>query len=124
MTHLETAPLTCGDLDCDGVPCLEVPLANSLMFPLIYIILDTISVIVCRCDQITQKTPLRVLHRRSALTRTRHIYSMSAARLNDHYFVLNVITSAGAYVKEFVHGDLGRTSPSISTLLGSPVSHN
>ena len=49
--------------------------------------------------QITQKTPLRVLHRRSALTRTRHIYSLSAARLNDHYFVLHLTTSAGAYVK-------------------------
>lgn len=72
--------------------------------------------------QITQKTPLRVLHRRSALTRTRHIYSMSAAMLNDHYFVLNVITSAGAYVKEFVHGDLGRTFPSISSVISSPVS--
>ena len=71
--------------------------------------------------QITQKTPLRVLHRRSALTRTRHIYSLSAARLNDHYFVLHLTTSAGAYVKEFVHGDLGPTSPSIASLGSSPV---
>jgi tRNA pseudouridine synthase 10 len=46
---------------------------------------------------------------------------MSAALLNDHYFVLNIITSAGAYVKEFVHGDLGRTFPSISSLISSPV---
>jgi hypothetical protein len=32
-----------------------------------------------------------------------------------------MITSAGTYVKEFVHGDLGRTSPSIFTALQCDV---
>lgn len=32
-------------------------------------------------------------------------------------FKLNLKTQAGTYVKEFVHGDLGRTTPSIAELL-------
>ena len=32
---------------------------------------------------------------------------------------LHVIASAGTYIKEFVHGDLGRTKPSIGEILGS-----
>jgi hypothetical protein len=68
---------------------------------------------------ILQKTPLRVLHRRSLLTRTRHIYQLQARMLNQHYMILSLVTSAGTYVKEFVHGDLGRTVPSISSVLGT-----
>ena len=32
-----------------------------------------------------------------------------------------VRTEAGAYIKELVHGDLGRTNPSLTSLLGVPV---
>ena len=67
---------------------------------------------------IKQKTPLRVLHRRSSEIRIRHILTLSACRINDHWFRLRMSTSAGTYVKEFVHGDCGRTRPSISSLLG------
>ena len=35
-----------------------------------------------------------------------------------HVFDLALTTSAGTYVKEFVHGDLGRTRPSVRDLLG------
>jgi tRNA pseudouridine synthase 10 len=69
------------------------------------------------CLQIIQKTPLRVLHRRSLLDRKRNIYDIETTRLNDHYFLLTLTTSAGTYVKEFVHGDMGRTVPSISSIL-------
>lgn len=44
--------------------------------------------------------------------------TLSSCRINDHWFCLRMSTSAGTYVKEFVHGDCGRTSPSISSLLG------
>jgi tRNA U54 and U55 pseudouridine synthase Pus10 len=30
-----------------------------------------------------------------------------------------LLASAGTYIKEFVHGDLGRTVPSVGSLLGS-----
>ena len=33
-------------------------------------------------------------------------------------FKLELCTQAGTYVKEFVHGDFGRTTPSLSTILG------
>jgi hypothetical protein len=70
---------------------------------------------------------------------------MRAVMLNEHYFLLSMVTSAGiivfiqlslflsivtkpsscldlgAYVKEFVHGDLGRTRPSISSIFGCEV---
>lgn len=36
-------------------------------------------------------------------------------------FELNVITQAGTYVKEFVHGDFGRTKPSIGDIIQSEV---
>lgn len=67
---------------------------------------------------LSQKTPLRVLHRRSNLIRQRHILSGYATRIDDHHFHLTLRTQAGTYVKEFVHGDLRRTCPSVSSLLG------
>ena len=33
------------------------------------------------------------------------------------FLVVRMRTAAGTYVKEFVHGDFGRTEPSIGTLL-------
>ena len=71
--------------------------------------------------EIKQDTPLRVLHRRSSDTRTRQIVSLSARRISDHWIQLRMATSAGTYVKEFCHGDCGRTKPSISSLLKGRV---
>jgi len=68
--------------------------------------------------EIRQWTPVRVLHRRANTPRTRHVLSCRAHRVDDHYFRLHLSTEAGTYVKEFVHGDLGRTVPSVSSLLG------
>ena len=65
-----------------------------------------------------QRTPVRVLHRRSNIVRRRHVLTLKAKMIDDHYFRLSISTDAGTYVKEFVHGDLGRTVPSISSLLG------
>lgn len=71
--------------------------------------------------KIEQNTPLRVLHRRSSDIRTRYILSLSARRIGEHWFQLRMATSAGTYVKEFVHGDCGRTYPSVGSMLGSRV---
>ena len=68
--------------------------------------------------EIKQDTPLRVLHRRSSDVRTRCVLTLSARRISDHWFRLRMSTSAGTYVKEFVHGDCGRTRPSIGSMLG------
>ena len=32
--------------------------------------------------------------------------------------LLHILASAGTYIKEFVHGDLGRTLPNVGTILG------
>ena len=37
--------------------------------------------------KIYQKTPVRVLHRRSLKTRDKQIYGMKCEKLNDHFFV-------------------------------------
>ncbi|KAH9321326.1 hypothetical protein KI387_015965, partial [Taxus chinensis] len=63
--------------------------------------------------EIEQKTPIRVLHRRSPLVRKRLIHWMKAEKIegSSQYFLLHLCTQAGTYIKEFVHGDLGRTHP-------------
>ena len=69
--------------------------------------------------EIQQRTPLRVLHRRPNMVRPRTVRTCFVVeRLDDHFFRLHLSTDAGTYVKEFVHGDLGRTFPSVSSLLG------
>lgn len=70
--------------------------------------------------EIEQKTPIRVLHRRSPLVRKRLIHWMKVERIegSSQYFLLHLCTQAGTYIKEFVHGDLGRTYPNIGSLLG------
>ena len=67
---------------------------------------------------IQQRTPMRVLHRRTLAVRERTIYSLKTERIDGHHFLLRLETQAGTYIKEFVHGDFGRTQPNISTLLG------
>uniref|UniRef100_A0A7N9AWK8 tRNA pseudouridine synthase Pus10 n=1 Tax=Mastacembelus armatus TaxID=205130 RepID=A0A7N9AWK8_9TELE len=64
-----------------------------------------------------QKTPLRVLHRRALAVRQRVIHSMNARFLDPHHFYLGLKTQAGTYIKEFVHGDFGRTKPNLCELL-------
>lgn len=81
---------------------LDDLLHNNVVYPLV----------------IHQSTPLRVLHRRSTAVRIRHVLSVKSHRIDNHWFRLSLSTSAGTYVKEFCHGDCGRTLPSISSLLG------
>lgn len=65
-----------------------------------------------------QKTPLRVLHRRTQMTRPKRIARVDVVRLiNAHFVVVDVVAQAGTYIKEFVHGDNGRTTPSVASVL-------
>lgn len=68
-----------------------------------------------------QKTPIRVLHRRSLATRERMIYTLQGEIIDSHHFKLTLSTQAGTYIKEFVHGDFGRTQPSLRDLLKREV---
>ncbi|EHB15559.1 Putative tRNA pseudouridine synthase Pus10 [Heterocephalus glaber] len=67
--------------------------------------------------KIDQKTPLRVLHRRPLAVRSRVIHSMETHYVDEHHFRLYLKTQAGTYIKEFVHGDFGRTNPNIGSLM-------
>ncbi|CAF0902277.1 unnamed protein product [Brachionus calyciflorus] len=64
-----------------------------------------------------QQTPIRVLHRRTVMTRSRWISDIQASLIDEHHFKIKMLTQGGTYVKEFVHGDLGRTEPSLCTIL-------
>ncbi|GAB4825468.1 hypothetical protein Ancab_008341 [Ancistrocladus abbreviatus] len=80
--------------------------------------LETISSL--KDTKILQRTPVRVLHRRSPLDREKIIHWMNVEKIagSSQYFLLHLCTQAGTYIKEFVHGDLGRTHPSIGSILG------
>jgi tRNA pseudouridine synthase 10 len=47
------------------------------------------------------------------------IHRLRATFINEHYMHICLLASAGTYIKEFVHGDLGRTVPSLGSLLVS-----
>lgn len=72
---------------------------------------------------IEQPTPIRVLHRRPLLKRPRTIYSVKARLIKDQpsVFILDVVTQAGTYIKELVHGEFGRTVPSLTTIAGQQL---
>ena len=54
--------------------------------------------IISLLPQLSQKTPLRVLHRRSLLDRRRYVYRLETAAVNEHFFVMKLVTSAGVMV--------------------------
>lgn len=90
-----------------------------------------VDAIMSKCNslkelELSQKTPIRVLHRRSNAVRKRTVYYMSVSMegLDDHddrLFKLEMSTQAGTYVKEFVHGDFMRTRPNLREILGFDV---
>ena len=67
-----------------------------------------------------QGTPVRVLHRRSPLVRERVVHWLALERVPGcpRFAVLRLGAQAGTYIKEFVHGDFGRTRPDLGEFLG------
>lgn len=57
------------------------------------------------------------LPRRTVMTRQRSITELSTTLVDPYHFRLRLTTQAGAYVKEFVHGDFGRTKPNLTMIL-------
>ena len=76
--------------------------------------------------QIQQSTPVRVLHRRTSMTRPRTIVSCRCERVPNasRFFTLRLKTQAGTSIKEFVHGDFGRTRPNVGEMLGCAAGHH
>ena len=67
--------------------------------------------------KIDQRTPIRVLHRRSVANRPKMLYEIELKWLTEHWLTVDILAEAGTYIKEFCHGDRGRTLPNLATLL-------
>ena len=69
---------------------------------------------------VNQITPLRVLHKRVLKVREKYIYEIKIKeKINPHFMIIEIKSSAGTYIKEFVNGDLGRTYPSLGDIMGN-----
>jgi tRNA pseudouridine synthase 10 len=64
--------------------------------------------------QVVQRTPERVAHRRADLDRTRKVLEFRVESPSR----FRITGEAGLYIKELIHGDGGRTRPSVSETLG------
>jgi len=70
---------------------------------------------------IKQKTPMRVVHRRSNRIRKRRVNKISAKLIGEKKMQLKIRGEAGLYIKELIVGDEGRTEPNIAELLDNKV---
>jgi len=69
--------------------------------------------------EIMQRTPTRILRRKRDSLRVRKVYGIRVKVINEYIFEMLVKCDGGLYVKELVHGDFGRTKPSIAEVLDS-----
>ncbi len=67
---------------------------------------------------IKQRTPQRVAHRRADKERPRMVKHLALVDLSGDTAQVEVRGESGIYVKELIHGDRGRTQPSMAELLG------
>mmetsp|Transcript_34627 Transcript_34627/g.78267 ORF Transcript_34627/g.78267 Transcript_34627/m.78267 type:complete len:109 (+) Transcript_34627:434-760(+) len=51
------------------------------------------------------------------MTRAKCVHAIRPKLLAQNWFEMELDAAAGTYIKEFVHGDLGRTKPSVGDLL-------
>ena len=70
---------------------------------------------------IEQRTPERVSHRRADKVRTRDVFEIRGELDGDRTATVEVHGEGGLYIKELLHGDGGRTEPSLAGLLGVDV---
>lgn len=70
---------------------------------------------------IYQRTPFRERKRRADRIREKKIHSIKLISINGKKLEIEITADAGTYIKEFAHGDNGRTKPSISEILNQKV---
>ncbi len=66
---------------------------------------------------IYQKTPKRVIHRRTDMVRKRKVILIEHVE-NKEKILFRIKTDPGTYIKELIHGDEKRTMPSFSSIIG------
>lgn len=47
------------------------------------------------------------------MVRDKIIHSLLIKKINDNWLMVYVLSSAGTYIKEFIHSDLDRTVPNL-----------
>ncbi|MBS3816766.1 MAG: tRNA pseudouridine(54/55) synthase Pus10 [Candidatus Thermoplasmatota archaeon] len=67
--------------------------------------------------EISQETPERVNHRRADKIRKRRVKDLKLDSMDGKKAALTLRCEAGTYVKEFIHGDGGRTQPNLAEKL-------
>ncbi|MBA7651722.1 hypothetical protein ES703_59541 [subsurface metagenome] len=72
-------------------------------------------------QEIFQRTPNRVSHRRADKIRKKIIYEITGKFIKTDIFEFRIITQGGTYIKELISGDEGRTSPSFSEIFETPL---
>jgi len=68
---------------------------------------------------VEQRTPTRVSHRRADLIRPRSIEYVDVKSFTEGTVELEIRAQHGTYIRELVSGDMGRTDPSLSSLVAS-----
>ncbi len=68
-------------------------------------------------QEIKQRTPTRVNHRRADKERKRKVYNVETEKLSSNEFKAKIKAEAGTYIKELVSGDYGRTRPSFAEIM-------
>ncbi len=67
-------------------------------------------------QEIHQRTPNRVSHRRADKIRKKIIYQINGKYIKPNLFEFIIETQGGTYIKELISGDEGRTTPSFSEI--------
>ncbi len=70
---------------------------------------------------IDQQTPTRVLDRRYDKLRKRKIYYFKLIKYRSINPIFETKTESGTYIKELIHGDNGRTKPSLAEILNQKI---
>lgn len=71
--------------------------------------------------KICQHTPTRVVHRRSDVLRERRIRDIKIEEIMNKRAIITIRAEAGTYIKEFINGDGGRTTPSLGEVLNQTI---
>jgi len=72
-------------------------------------------------QEIKQRTPYRVSHRRSDRIREKYVFKIEGKYLKSNLFEFTIETQGGTYIKELINGDKGRTSPSFSEIFNTDL---
>ena len=72
-------------------------------------------------QEIHQRTPNRVSHRRADKIRGKLVYKIDGKYVKANLFEFRIQTQGGTYIKELINGDNGRTSPSFSEVFKMPL---